>query len=62
MSFLKIYKDAIIHDICAKMGYYHKIAKKEIEYCIDLRNDVIVYSYKEIKNQKLQVGGQDGNS
>lgn len=55
MKSFKEIREIINHDICSKMGYYHKINKKEIQYCLDMTNETITYSYKEIPFTKIDL-------
>lgn len=55
MKSFKEIREIINHDICSKMGYYHKINKKEIQYCLDMTNETIIYSYKEIPFTKIDL-------
>jgi len=55
MNLFKEAREKILHDICSKMCYYHKINKSEIDYALNMTDEVVIYSYKDIKDVKISL-------
>lgn len=55
MNLFKEAREKILHDICSKMGYYHKINKSEISYSLNMTDEVVIYSYKDIKGVRISL-------
>ena len=55
MNLFQEAREKILHDICSKMGYYHKINKSEIGYALNMTGEFVIYSYKDIQNVRIEL-------